>query len=148
MRANQSVTFANSAIAQMEDHSITVLEDADGDFETEVPPPPLPPVDGEEMNCNGVLPGAASCSPRRQSTAAVSVDRVSTPSNVPHPEADLARIEALKKLADEIAAVKASDALEIVYALEKAVLERVIASARRRLAVYQSRVVKRLDGVE
>lgn len=60
--------------------------------------------------------------------------------NVPRPDAHIAEMERLEELADDIARIKATDALESVFAMEMAVMHKVLASVQRRRAVEQARV--------
>jgi hypothetical protein len=60
--------------------------------------------------------------------------------NVPRPEAHVGELERLEELAEDIGRIKATDALESVFAMEIAVMQKVLASVQRRRAVEQARV--------
>lgn len=66
----------------------------------------------------------------------------SSRNSLPHEHPELVAAEDIQ-LSEELAAAKLTDALDGVYAVEKAILQRVMASVQRRSTVLRSRLVAR-----
>ncbi len=92
--------------------------------------------------------GAGVISPHAVGTLAAEDDHqqgltlVASSNTLPHDHPDLQAAGDLR-LSDELAASKLSDALDGVYAVENAILQRVMASVQRRSTVLRSRIIAR-----